>query len=188
MESTPSEITRLLLELGHDQSGALERLFPVVYDELKAMAAAHLRRERPDHTLSPTALVHEAYLRLVDQRAITWEGRSHFFAIAATAMRRILVDHTRRRIAKKRERRQVTLSTEPGVATSSPSDEVLAVDEALERLAAFDPRRAQLIEMRYFAGFSIEEVSEATGMSRATVNRDWALARAWLQRELSRDV
>lgn len=163
----------------------MERLLPVVYEELKVLAASYLRRERVDHTLSPTGLVHEAYLKLVDQRSVGWEGRSHFFGIAAQAMRRILVDHARRRIAKKRGRQlQVTLDTAAEPAGAPPDEEVAAVDEALARLAALDPRQARLVELRYFAGLSIEEAAEVLGVSPATVKRDWVLARAWLQREL----
>lgn len=187
MDPSPSDITRLLLDLSDGKPEALDRLLPVVYGELKALAASQLRRERPDHTLSPTALVHEVFLRLVDQQSVSWAGRAHFFGVAATAMRRILVDHARRRKAKKRERhQQVTLPTDAAIAAPGPSDDVLAVDEALDRLAAFDPRQARLIELRYFGGLSIEEAADVTGVSPATVKRDWILARAWLQRELTR--
>ena len=159
---------------------------PLVYDELRALAASQLRRERDEHTLGPTALVHEAFFRLVDQRTVSWQGRSHFFGVAAQAMRRILVDHARRRTAGKRGRQhQVTFDSGLGGAGEERSDEVLAVDEALERLAAVDERQAQLIVLRYFAGFSIEETAELLGISPATAKRDWAFARAWLQKELS---
>lgn len=185
MHTSPAEITRLLGAVASGDPDAMERLLPAVYGELKILAASYLRRERGDHTLSPTALVHEAYLKLVDQRSINWEGRSHFFGIAAQAMRRILVDHARRRIAKKRGRQlQVTLDTSAELAGAPPDEEVAAVDEALVRLATVDPRQARLVELRYFAGLSIEEAAEVTGVSPATVKRDWALARAWLQREL----
>lgn len=164
----------------------MERLIPLVYDELRALASSQLRRERGEHTLSPTALVHEAFFRLVDQRSVNWQGKSHFFGVAAQAMRRILVDHARRRSAAKRgQQHQVTLDSEAGgSASDAGSEEVLAVDEALQRLAQVDPRQAQLIELRYFAGFSIEETAELMQTSPATVKRDWAFARAWLQREL----
>ncbi len=187
VERSPSDITRLLLDLSNGAPEAFDRLLPVVYGELKVLAGAQLRRERPDHTLSPTALVHEAFLRLVDQQAVSWEGRSHFFGIAARAMRQILVDHARRRTAKKRGRQhQVTLSTDPAIATPIPDDEILGVDEALSRLAEVDPRQAELVELRYFAGLSIEEAADVVGVSVATVKRDWVLARAFLQRELTR--
>lgn len=185
MDSPNSDVTRLLIELSGGETGALERLMPVVYDELKVLAASQLRRERGEHTLGPTALVHEVFFRLVDQRRVDWQGRSHFFGVAAQAMRRILVDHARRRSAGKRGRQhQVTLDSGDVPAGDSASDEVLAVDEALGRLARLDPRQAQLVELRYFAGFSIEETAEVMGLSSATVKRDWAFARAWLQREL----
>jgi RNA polymerase sigma-70 factor (ECF subfamily) len=158
---------------------------PVVYAELKQLAAGYLRAERVDHTLQTTGLVHEAYLKLVDQNRTTWKNRSHFFGIAAQAMRRILVDHARKRRATKRDGgRPVTLDDEvAGIPTDT--DEVLAVDEALERLAALDPRQARIVELRYFAGFSIEQTAEAMEISPATVKRDWISAKAWLQRELS---
>lgn len=186
MESSPSDITRLLADLSDGRPGALERLMPLVYDELKALAQSQLRRERGEHTLGPTALVHEAYFRLVDQKSVSWQGRSHFFGVAAQAMRRILVDHARRRTAAKRNRQnQVTLESEAALAGNADSDEVLAVDEALERLVAVDPRQGRLVELRYFAGFSIEEAAELLEISPATAKRDWAFARAWLQRELT---
>ena len=185
MESTPSDVTRLLLELSDGQAGALDRLMPLVYDELKLLASSQLRRERGEHTLGPTALVHEAFFRLVDQRSVSWQGRSHFFGVAAQAMRRILVDHARRRTAAKRgQQHQVTLDSDAALASTARSEEVVAVDEALERLAALDPRHARLVELRYFAGFSIEETAELLEISPATAKRDWAMARAWLQREL----
>jgi RNA polymerase sigma factor (TIGR02999 family) len=156
----------------------MERLLPLVYDELRRLAASQLRRERPDHTLGATALVHEAYLRLVDQQRVSWQGRAHFFGLAAQAMRR-------RKAAKRGYQHAVTLDDDTPVgAAEPPPDEILAVDEALERLAALDPRQARLVELRYFAGFTIEEAAELLGVSPATAKRDWAMARAWLQREL----
>lgn len=184
-----SEVTTLLVALAHGEPEALERLLPAIYDELKRLASAQLRRERGEHTLGATALVHEAYLRLVDQRSVNWQGRAHFFGIAAQSMRRILVDHARRRSAGKRSRdHQVTLDTAVAIAADSNTDEILAVHEALERLAEFDPRQAQLVELRYFAGFTIEEAADLLGISTATASRDWAVARAWLQRELAPDA
>jgi RNA polymerase sigma factor (TIGR02999 family) len=180
-----SEVTSLLAALSEGHTNAMDRLMPVIYDELWRLASAQLRRERGDHTLGATALVHEAYLRLVDQRAVNWQGRAHFFGIAAQAMRRILVDHARRRTADKRGLdRQVTLDDALQGASGAASDEVLAVHEALDRLAQFDARQAQLIELRYFAGFTIEETAALLGISTATASRDWTVARAWLQREL----
>ena len=181
-----SDVTRLLASISAGDPAAMERLMPLVYDELRVLAASQLRRERGEHTLTPTALVHEAFFRLVDQRSVSWQGRSHFFGVAAQAMRRILVDHARRRSAAKRSRQhQVTLDSGVGDAsTDGGAEEMIAVDTALERLAAADPRQAQLVELRYFAGFSIEEVAELMQLSPATVKREWAFARAWLQKEL----
>ena len=185
MESSQSEVTQLLTLVSDGEPDALDRLLPLVYDELKVLAASHLRRERGDHTLSPTELVHEVFLRMVGQHSVNWVGRAHFFGIAAQAMRRILVDHARRRTARKRGRQhQVTLDTDADVPDDLSSDEVMAVDEALAQLAELDPRQAKLIELRYFAGFSIEETAAVLGISTATVKRDWALARAWLQHRL----
>ena len=187
VDPSTSEVTRLLAQISEGAPDAMERLLPVVYQELKLLAASQLRRERPDHTLSPTGLVHEAYFRLVDQRVVNWKGRSHFFGIAAQAMRRVLVDHARRRSANKRSRQlQVTLESDADQVPAE-TDEILAVDEALVRLLEVDERQARLIELRYFAGLSIEETAEVLGVSSATVKRDWVLARAWLQRELSPD-
>lgn len=188
MDPVPSDVTRLLAELSDGRQGALDRLMPLVYDELRAMAAGQLRRERGEHTLGPTALVHEAFFRLVDQRSVSWQGRAHFFGVAAQAMRRILVDHARRRSAAKRSRQlQVTLDSGLDGDGAAAPEEVLAVDEALERLAQVDARQARLVELRYFTGFSIEESAELLGISLATAKRDWAFARAWLERELSTD-
>jgi RNA polymerase sigma factor (TIGR02999 family) len=180
-----SDLTELLLASQAGAPGAVDRLMPLVYEELKALAAGYLRAERADHTLQTTGLVHEAYLRLVDQRRTTWQNRAHFFGIAAQAMRRILVDHARRRRARKRDAgRPVTLDDNLA-GSSSDSDEVLAIDAALQRLAALDPRQARMVELRYFAGLSIEQTAEALDISPATVKRDWLSAKAWLQRELT---
>jgi RNA polymerase sigma-70 factor, ECF subfamily len=186
---TDSDVTTLLVALANGEPAAMDRLLPAIYDELKRLAAAQLRRERGEHTLGATALVHEAFLRLVDQRSVNWQGRVHFFGIAAQSMRRILVDHARRRSATKRSRElQVTLDNAAPIAADANSDEILAVHDALDRLAQFDARQAQLVEMRYFAGFTIEETADLLGISTATASRDWAVARAWLQRELASDA
>jgi RNA polymerase sigma factor (TIGR02999 family) len=183
-DTPPGDITELLKGAGAGDSAAADRLIAVVYAELHQLAASYLRRERPDHTLQTTALVHEAWIRLAGQRGTSWQNRGHFFGIAAQAMRRVLVDHARRRNAGKRVGdRAVTLGDEPG-STAGDSDEILAVDEALERLAALDARQARIVELRYFAGFTVEETAQALGISPATVKRDWTSARAWLQREL----
>lgn len=164
----------------------MQQLVPLVYGELRQLAARQLRNERPDHTLSPTSLVHEAFLRLTGSAPISWESRSHFFRVAAQAMRRILVDHARRRSAQKRGRQhQVTLDSALEESLSQSTEDVIGVDEALSRLALLDERQARVVELRYFGGFSIEETAEVLGTSPATVKRDWMVARAWLQRELS---
>ena len=179
------DVTELLLSVQAGTPGASDRLFTLVYSELKRLAAGYLRAERADHTLQTTALVHEAYLKLVDQQRTTWQNRGHFFGIAAQAVRRILVDHARRRRAKKRDAgRPVTL--DDNLPDRAPeSEELLAVDEALQRLAALDPRQAHIVELRYFVGLSIEQTAESLGISPATVKRDWVSAKAWLQRELT---
>lgn len=180
---TALAVTRLLAELGAGRSGAFDELLPLLYDELRVLAVAQLRREHPDHTLQPTALVHEAYLRLVGQDA-AFDGRAHFMSVAALAMRRILTDHARRRAAAKRAGGvQVTLD-DGHAAAPDRDDELLAVDEALERLAALSARQARLVELRYFVGLSIEETASALGISVATAKRDWVVAKSWLQREL----
>lgn len=180
----PDDITQLLLEVQSGSPEALHRLMPVVYSELKVLAAAYLRAERTDITLQTTGLVHEAYLKLVDQRRTTWQNRAHFFGIAAQAMRRILVDHARKRQARKRDGgREITLD-ENLAGNVADTDEVLAVDEALNRLAELDARQARIVELRYFAGMTVEEAATALDISPATVKRDWTSAKAWLQREL----
>src|SRR4051812_5286330 len=182
-----SEITQLLLAWGNGDPHAGDRLLPLVYAELHRRAAAAMRRESEGNTLQATALVHEAYLRLVDQDRVAWRNRAQFFGVAAQVMRRILIDHAREHLAQKRGggARQVTLS---GVEAPSDSDEaidVLALNDALDRLAKLDARQARLVELRYFAGLDIEETAEALDVSPATVKREWATARAWLRRELS---
>lgn len=185
MDAARSDVTTLLAAASSGSPDALSALLPVVYDELKRMAAGQLRLERDDHTLGATALVHEAFLRLTGGTTPTWENRAHFFGIAAQAMRRILVEHARRRNAQKRgAKHQVTLDSQVDLADGAPSEEVVAVDEALNRLAALDARQAKIVELRYFVGLSIEESADVLGISPATVKRDWTLARAWLHREL----
>jgi RNA polymerase sigma factor (TIGR02999 family) len=184
-----SEITRLIrccreARLPEDREQAMHHLVPVVYEELRELARSHLRRERANHTLQPTALVNEAYLRVVDQHAADWRDRSHFFALAARLMRQILIDHARRRAAAKRggDRRRVTLAD---VAHPERADvDLLALDEALEAFAALDARKAKVVELRYFGGLTMEEVAEALGVSLRTAESDWFLARAWLRTRL----
>jgi RNA polymerase sigma-70 factor (ECF subfamily) len=180
-------VTQLLLEWGAGDRDALDRLLPVVFDELRRLAHSYLRRERADHTLQPTALVNEAYLRLVDQRGFTWQNRAQFFGIAANLMRQILVDHARKRAAEKRggsDKRRLSL-TQAGLVAHEPEVDVLALDEALGRLNEFDPQQARVVELKFFAGLTIEETAEVLNVSHATVEREWKLARAWLRRELS---
>lgn len=186
MSSDPrGTVTRLLHEWQHGDEGVADRLMPLIYDELLGLARSYLRSERSDHTLEPAALVHEVFLRLVEQHSVTWQSRAHFFGIAARQMRRILVDHARRQHAVKRGGGQarVTLDDDAQVA-DDPTLDLLAVDEALTRLAALDERQARVVELRYFAGLEIQETAEALGISPATVKREWQVAKAWLAREL----
>jgi RNA polymerase sigma-70 factor, ECF subfamily len=182
-------VTRLLADLRRGRAGAVEEVLPLVYDELRALAARHMRRERPGHTLQPTALVHDAFLKLVDQSRADWQDRAHFFAIASQAMRRILVDHAREKHAGKRgaDAAHVPHDEARLVAGDSPlpPEDVLALDAALTDLAALDPQQARLVELRYYGGLTIEEAAEALGISPATLKREWALARAWLHRRLT---
>jgi RNA polymerase sigma factor (TIGR02999 family) len=182
-----TSITDLLLKIQQGNAGAYEALLPLVYDELRQLAARSMRQERDGHTLQPTALVHEAFLRLVDQRSANFESRRHFFAVAATLMRRILVDHARRTQADKRGYRMVVpLQDHMDAAAPEETHEVIEVDEALKQLAALDARQAQVVELRYFAGLSVEETASVLGVSDRTVKRDWAVARAFLHRALDR--
>jgi RNA polymerase sigma factor (TIGR02999 family) len=180
------EITDLLLEVSEGR-GAVDVLVPLLYDELYAMARGRLARERPGHTWSTTSLVHDAYLRLVDQRRVTLRNRSHFLALAATAMRRILIDHARRKRRRKRGAGHVQLSLDEALTISEdePSTDLLALDEALTKLAALEPERARVVELRFFGGLTNEEVSELLGISDRTVRRHWQYAKAWLYREVA---
>jgi RNA polymerase sigma-70 factor, ECF subfamily len=182
---SPIEVTSLLVAWGNGDKQAMEQLMPLVYEELRRLASRHLGRERAGHTLQTTALVHEAYLRLVDQREADWQNRAHFFAVAAQMMRRILVDYARaRRFAKRGGgARQVSLD-EALVISDERAAEVVALDEALIALAEFDERKSNMVELRFFGGLSIEETAEVMGISPGTVMRDWTLAKAWLQREI----
>ena len=180
------EVTALLRDWSGGDQRALERLLPLVYGELRKLAASYLRGERSDHTLQPTALVHEAYLRLVDQRGVDWRNRAHFFGIAARMMRRILVDHARRRQAAKRDGAAYRISGFGDPVEPERDPELLALDGALDSLEALDPRQAKIIELRFFGGLTVEETAEVAGISTATVKREWQTARAWLARELRR--
>lgn len=187
MDDGQAQLTRLLEQVNAGGEGALEQLMPAVYSELRRQAARYLRRERRNHTLQPTALVNEAFIKLIDQRNVRWQNRAHFFGVAAQAMRRIVVDHARARHRIKRGGVQhaVTLD-EAMIAGEARSIDVLALDEALTRLAAFDERQARIVELRYFAELGVEETAEVMGLSPATVKREWSMARAWLQAELTK--
>jgi RNA polymerase sigma factor (TIGR02999 family) len=179
-------ITRLLLDWSGGNEAALANLFPMVYDELRAIAQSHLRRERSKHTLQRTALVHEAYLRLVDQKSVTWQSRAHFFGLASQMMRRILVDHARKRGAAKRgsDPLQVDLDDLPQEVNSDLDFEEF--DRLLKEFERIEPRAGRLVELRFFGGLSIEDASAVLDISVTTAKRDWTIARAWLQRELAR--
>ena len=182
----PKDITQLLIAARDGDHRATDPLLPRVYDELKALAEAMMREERPDHTLQATALVHEAYLRLVDQSRAQWHDRAHFFAAAAQALRRILVDHARRHRSLKRGGGQVKLSLDDELVASYEREvDLIAVDDALAKLAAKHPEHAQIAEMRFFAGLTVEEVAAALGVVTRTVERRWRFARAWLHEALA---
>ncbi|MFG0319305.1 MAG: sigma-70 family RNA polymerase sigma factor [Planctomycetota bacterium JB042] len=187
-ERTPSEapdVTRLLAECRDGADDALERLFPIIYDQLRGLADRHLAKERGDHTLQPTALVHEAWIRLVDQQNRDWRNRSHFLCVAAMAMRRILVNHAVAKKARKRggTRRKVELD-EALVVFEERAEDLVALDEALKRLEEKDERKARVVEMRFFAGLGEQEIAESLGVTTRTVERDWRMARAWLKARL----
>ena len=181
------EITRLLLAWGKGDQTALERLMPLVYEELRRMARRYMNRQRPGHTLQSAALVNEAYLRLIDSNQVQWQDRTHFFAVSAQLMRRVLVDFARARSNLKRGggALRVALDEAPESAADRGAD-LIALDDALNALAAMNPRQSQIVELRYFGGLSEEETAEALKISTRTVRRDWSLARAWLYRELSK--
>lgn len=182
------EITQMLREWSDGKAEALDDLLPLVYTELHRQAASFLRKERPGHTLQTTALINEAYLKLIDRRDVNWESRTHFFAVAAQAMRRILVDHARAKHREKRGGDNIKLSLEEAtpVATKEKGVDLIALDEALNKLALQDEQQARVVELKYFSGLSLEETAEALHISRATVARDWEASRAWLHRELTK--
>jgi RNA polymerase sigma factor (TIGR02999 family) len=187
MEDSRGEVTRLLDEIGHGKADAMEKLLPLVYDELRRLASVYFRRERSDHTLQPTALVHEAYLKLVDQRIVRWESRGHFLGVAATLMRRILMDYARGHDAVKRGGLQQRVLLDDGMAlTEQRAVEMIALDSALTQLALIDPEQARIVELRFFGGLSVEETAEVLNMSTATVKRYWNSAKAWLYREIEK--
>ena len=179
------DVTLLLSALTRGDQSASEKLIPLVYGELRRLARSYMRRERADHTMQATALVHEAYLKLVEQRSSNWQSRAHFFGVAAQVMRRILIDHARGHLRQKRggEYEKVVLN-EALVFSPEKSAELLAVDEALERLARFDERQARVVELRFFGGLSVEEAAAVLDISPKTVKRDWSVAKAWLYADL----
>jgi RNA polymerase sigma factor (TIGR02999 family) len=183
----PEGITQLLIDWGKGDRAALEKLMPLVYSELRRLASNYLRRERVGHTLQPTALVNEAYLKLIDQRNAKWQNRAQFFGISAQLMRRILVDHARQRQAAKRggsEQQRLSITSVEAAMVQEPAVDLLALNEALDELAEMDPQQSRIVELKFFGGLSIEETAEVLGISHATVERDWKMARAWLRRQL----
>jgi RNA polymerase sigma factor (TIGR02999 family) len=186
MSNTQADVTRLLADWGHGDQRALEQLTPLVYGELRRLADRYLRRERPGHTLQSTALVHEAWMKLIDQRSIQWQNRAHFFGVAAQLIRRILVDYARNRHAAKRGAHACKLSLDEAIAVPQKRDlDLVALDDALEDLARLDLQQSRIVELRFFAGLSIDETAEVLHISPATVKRDWVTAKAWLFREMS---
>lgn len=185
-DNSATDVTRLLLDWGHGDQSALDSLLPLIYNELRRVADGYLRRDRPGHTLQATALVNEAFLRLIDQNQINWQNRTHFFGAAANLMRQILIQHARANHAAKRggERQKLYLDEAGDVAQSSDLD-LVALDDALRDLEAVAPRQCRIVELRYFGGLSIEETGEVLSISPATVKREWTMAKAWLRREIS---
>ena len=184
-EPASREVTMLLQAWGGGDKTALDRLTPLVYRELRRIAGRMMAAERPNHTLQATALVNEAYVRLVDARQASWQDRAHFFALCARAMREILIDHARARRSEKRGGAEVAVQLDEALAAApSPEANLLELDDALKRLAEIDPRKSQVVELRFFGGLSLEETAEALKVSTKTVQRDWDMARGWLYREL----
>jgi RNA polymerase sigma factor (TIGR02999 family) len=189
--SSPKDVTRMLANWSNGDQSALEALLPLVYDELRRQAAAYLRREAPGHTLQPTALVNEAFLRMINQTAVTWQNRAHFFGAAANLMRQILIQHARAKHADKRggDAQKLYLADLSGLAdnlTKEQNLDLIALDDALNDLARVAPQQSRVVELRYFGGLSIEETAEVLGISPATVKREWTMAKAWLHREISK--
>ena len=184
--SSQADVTQLLLGASRGDGASLEALFPLVYHELRRLASHYLRQERAGHTLQPTALVHEAYLRLVDQTGITWQNRAHFFSVAAQVMRHILVDHARGRLSAKRGGGESRLALDEAVSFFAEREvSLVALDDALTALARLDLQQSRIVELRFFGGLTIEEIAEVLQVSPATVSREWSLAKMWLHREIS---
>jgi len=188
MEENSQQITQLLKQWSNGDAEILDDLLPLVYVELRRQAAGYLRRERSDHTLQPTALINEAYLKLIDQRDVKWQNRAHLFAIAAQAMRRILVDYARERHREKRggSAENLPIKEAAFVVSKGKSIDLVALDEALTRLAKFDERQARVVELKFFSGLDIDETAEVLGVSNVTVRRDWNMAKAWLHQEITK--
>jgi len=187
MEPAATDVTLLLKRYSSGDEQALAELIPQIYDELRRLASFYLQSERVNHTLQTTALVHEAYLRLVDQKQVEWSNRNHFFGVAAQMMRRILVDHARKHVSLKRGGSFSRISLEEAAVFSRERPrELIAVDELLTRLASLDPQGSRIVELRFFAGLSLEETAEVTGLSSAKVRREWSAAKAWLTREIGK--
>jgi len=184
--SSSNDITQLLLESRDGNKEALDRLMPLVYDELRRLAKSYMRRERPDNTLQPTALVNEAYLKLIDQREVRWQNRAHFFGIAAQLMRRILVDRARSHNASKRggDGERVPLNENLIQAPDKPDIDLISLDDALAKLGEIDPQQSRIVELKFFGGLTVDEIAEVLKISPATVKRDWSVAKAWLHREI----
>lgn len=188
MIPTSREVTQLLVDWNNGDQAALERLLPLVNSELRKLAGRYMRRESPGHTLQTSALVNEAYLRLIDQRNVQWQNRAHFFGIAAQLMRRILIDHARKANYQKRGGGALKVSLDEAAAvTEARAAELIAVDEALEKLTVMDARKGRIVELRFFGGLSLEETAEVMGVSSPTVQREWRAAKAWLRRMLADD-
>jgi RNA polymerase sigma factor (TIGR02999 family) len=186
-EGETESITQLLIELTDGKRTAADALLPLIYDELRSLAANYLRRERPNHTLQPTALVHEAYLRLVDQTHVNWQNRAHFFGVAAQMMRRILIDHARAHGAGKRGQDFQKISLDDNIDKAAErSAELIALDDALNALAVVDEQKSRIVEMRYFGGLTFEETAEVLGISAVTVKRHWRMAKAWLYGQMQK--
>ncbi len=188
MEENSQQITQLLNQWSNGDAEVLDDLMPLVYVELRRQASGYLRRERLNHTLQPTALINEAYLKLIDQRDVKWQNRAHFFAIAAQAMRRILVDYARERKREKRGGAAENLPLDEAltIVSQEKSVDLVALDEALNKLAKFDERQTKVVELRYFSGLSIDETAEVLNVSNATIRRDWNMAKAWLHQEITK--
>lgn len=189
MAASTNDVTQLLVDWRNGDKQALDRLMPLVYDELRRIASRYMKREREGHTLQTTALVNEAYLRMVGQDDVDWQNRAHFFGVAASVMRHLLVDHARARgrVRRGADPQQVSLD-EAAVVSNQKGEELLALDEALTRLASIDSRKVKIVELRYFSGLTAEETAEVLGVSEITVKREWLKAKAWLYRELTQET